>query len=456
MNQIVLNLSVVAASLGMAFLTPATSAAQDARSLAFLGCWVPADGQGPELCIGDDGNRLVLDRTGSGVDAAREVLSFSQPQRAERDGCSVIESARWADDGRRVLLRSEATCEGGVRRVESGVLSLPEAGELLDVRAVTIQDETMAWVQYYRLDESRAPVGVSDLMWEVSRRAAAQPIDIDDVTDALNMIDVQAVEAWVAETGQPFALDAASLVALSESGVPSSLLDVMIAVSNPDQFTLAVERGQPTPIWNERPASQGAMAARPGFNAWDRWGPSWGWGYSPWGWGYSPWQRGWFGYDPFFSPFGVPGVGWGGGWGGGWAGGWGGGVVILPGSGQGTREQGRVINGRGYRSGRSTASAGSSPQAGTITAPSTTGESSTRRLARPRQGVGASTPSRDRSSTGSTPSRRTRPSRPAAQPNSGGRSQGGATAGPARGGSGSGSGSSGRGSAKPRRGGGGG
>lgn len=444
----------------IAMLAPTGAQAQDARALPFEGCWTPGSGAGtaPELCIRQSRDGLVLTRSGAGLDATEEVLPFAQPREVTQEDCSGLQTARFSDDAARVLLRTEFTCSGGIRRVETGIIALPDYRELLDVRTVQVDNETIAWVQYYELDASREPVGVSPLTWEVARRSVSRAIEVDDVPDALRTVDPKGVEAWLAESASPFdGLDASQLVALSDAGVPSSVLDVMIAVSHPERFALAVQDYQPV-IEEIESGGRGDDWKRSQARAWggrrNAFSP-WGWGYNPWAfgynpWGYNPWAWGSFGFN---SGFGFNG--WGPGfrdWG--W-GGWGGGVVVVPAGVGSTRSGGKVVNGRGYRSGRSLApESGSSAGASSTTttrALQDAGRASTRRLARPR--ARTTEPSTSRGTDRSPRTRR-------AAPRSGGSSagppparSGGSNGGAAR--SGGSSGGSSRGSARPRRGGGG-
>jgi hypothetical protein len=461
-NEMRFRLGLWAAFALVAMLAPTSLQAQDTRALPFEGCWTPGSGAGtaPELCIRQSREGLVLTRSGAGMDAVEEQLPFAQPREVTQEDCSGLQTARFSEDAARVLLRTEFTCSGGVQRVETGILALPDYRELLDVRTVQVGDETIAWVQYYELDETRQPVGVSPLTWEVARRSVARAIDVDDVPDALRTVDPKGVEAWLAESASPFeGLDASRLLALSDAGVPTSVLDVMIAVTHPERFALAVQDYQP--VIQEIEASRSdADWKRAQARAWggrrSAFSP-WGWGYNPWSfgynpWGYNPWVWGSFGFN---SGFGFnrwgPGFGdWG--WGG-----WGGGVVVVPAGVGGTRSGGKVVNGRGYRSGRSLApESGSSPGASSslpTRALQDEGRASTRRLARPR--ARTTEPSTSR---GTDRSRQARP----ATPRSGGSSagppparSGGSNGGAARSGGSSTRGGSSRGSARPRRGGGG-
>jgi hypothetical protein len=356
--------SVWSAAAATALLVAAgahPAAAQDARTVPFVGCWSPAGGSGPDLCIERGPDGLVLVRSADGRETGREELALGTRREIERDGCTGTQDARFSADGRRILVRSEYLCEGGVERVESGILSLPASAgrlsrpgheQLLDVRSVAMDGESVAWVQRYRFAADRG-AREEGIRADVARRAAAGDLQPDDVIDAAELVDDEALQAWLAESGSDFDVDAGTLVTLADAGIGPDVLDVMIAVSHPEYFALAVDGSAAEAEWIERPAGDPR-----GFGAR-------GWGFAPWGWG-----GGAFGWDPFFSPFGFNRFGlaspwglWGGG-GWGWGAGWGGGVVVVPDGGGQAVSGGRVVNGRGYRSGRSSTGAGRAARSG--------------------------------------------------------------------------------------------
>ncbi len=361
----------------------------------FLGCWAPESGVGPTVCIRPTVDGVELARVADGQVVTRETLS-TRPEgvRSEREGCAGEHYAGFSSDRRRVFLATDYLCEGGGTRHETGLLALTGPDELLDVRSVDVEaDEPVAWVQRYRATDASVgqDAGIADLpvpgmALETARRSAAASIDIDDVVEALDAVGPGALEAWVAETGDRFELDAATLVALSDEGVPEPVIDLMIAVSYPDRFALAVDDDGVM----AQPVSGTYVGARPGLSArgfsgcydygWSSfydpfyYGCGYGYRYSRYSYGPYGYSRGWYGY---YNP----------------------GVVIVGGGSSSGATNGRVVRGRGYTRGGSSAggstssgtSSGSvgSTRTGSSTAGSSTGSSSgTTRRAKPRRGGG--------------------------------------------------------------------
>lgn len=377
----------LAATMGLG--SPVQAQTQGENWYAYLGCWEPASGAGPTVCIRPTLEGVELARIADGQVVSRDALSTGdRPVRTEAEGCEGEHRASFSADGHRVFVTSDYVCEGGNTRHETAILALTAPDELLDVRSVDVDGEPVAWVQRY----TAAPMsvgqeaGIADLpvpgmALETARRAVSVSIDTDDVVEAVDAAGAGAAEAWVAETGDRFELDAETLVALSDRGVPPEMLDLMIAISNPDRFALAVEDGAPSA---ERVQTAGGLAAR-GMSPW--WGR--GYGFA------SPFFYDPFFYDPFgyrysrysYGPFG---------WSGGWYGNYNPGIIVVRDGGGSASSGGRMVRGRGYTRGGSGGSASPPARAGTSTSVGRSGGSSsppassggTVRRAKPRGGGG--------------------------------------------------------------------
>ena len=371
-----------ATALALALSAPATAAAQDVEAgwLAYLGCWEAVDGTDDGLlCVHptDDGVEMftVLD----GEVLTSDLLSGDGSQTARvAEGCDGWESAEFSEDRRRVFTRSEFVCGEEIPRTATGVLSLVDPTQLLDVRSVMIDGESLAWVRRYRLvgPERMAAAGVEDVTsaFDMSvrtvRMAAARPIDMEDVHEAVSKVDAKAVEAWVAARGDRFALDAEELIRVADSGVPESVIDVIVAVSYPEHFSIDAAAAEARAI---RGGGGGGV------------GPAWGMGdpscrsgymgmgrslaWNPFFYGYgasscfranyrSAYGYGGYGYNSRYAP----GYGYAGGYYGGAGYGYGGyyptTVVIDRSS---PAQTGRAVNGRGYTRGSSGSSGSAGP-----------------------------------------------------------------------------------------------
>jgi hypothetical protein len=74
------------------------------------------------------------------------------------------------------------------------------------------------------------------------RFAAGTPVATDAVGEVAKAVQTPVAEAWLNELGQTFALNAKELVRLADAGMPSSVIDLMVALSYPKRF--AVRRAE--------------------------------------------------------------------------------------------------------------------------------------------------------------------------------------------------------------------
>lgn len=418
----------IMAALLVAVSAPARaqSVPTDARWQAWLGCWAPAARVvAPRSSAAAPLLECIVPATGSaGVDVAtisdtlvvmRDRVDATGERRVfSREGCTGWASAQWSPDGRRVYTRSEYSCAGGLERKVSGLMAMSAKGDWLDVQAVTTGDRTAVRVLRYRLSEPPATLP-AEVAAGLPRRgpdaslaltAAAAAITPEDVVEASRQVDSAVVEAWLGERGQGFQLDGRRLLALADAGVPGGAIDVMVALSYPRNFTvgtIGIQQQSPWPEDGSRGIS-GAYGSAP-YGGWDPYAY-----YSPYGldpffrsgmafggpFGYGGYGYGGYGYNPYgYNPYGYN-SGYNG-----WM--YGGGVIVIQGSNAAASQpHGRLVNGRGYTQGGSSASnpsRGAQPRV--RTEPSTSGSGSG--SAQPRSG-GSSSSGSQPSSGGSSSS----------------------------------------------------
>lgn len=392
---------VAIAALGAATMTAApvgtpTAAAQgttttDTRWEAFVGCWAPEPGiPGPTaVCVLPAGDaRVELVTIADGKVASRESIDANGVRTPSvREKCEGGDVARWSADGRRLFLESDHVCDGTVKVRSTGIMALPSGNEWLDVRGVSVAGgPTDVRVRRYHAIAATAGVIPEPLRAEVqaateerptiraaARVSAASELELDQVIEASRTIDASVLEAWLVENGDGFEMDRAKLERLADARVPSRVIDVMVALSYPNQFAIGRrwQRGevpQPkldttivrptdvvtTPIYGGQYGTYGLLGR-------DRYcdqlitavsrcygyGDPYGYGYSPYGWGGSGWGLG-YGYA------GQPPV-----------------IVTRP-----EKERGRVVNGKGYTRGESTGDGERTAQPRTSSGTSSGGSSS--------------------------------------------------------------------------------
>ena len=341
-------LLVLAAVLGMgAVPARGQDAATDPRWLAYLGCWEQIGVAKSAMCVVPTGDRSTVDLVtiAKGEVTAREPIAATGLRvETTRDNCTGSQSAAWSPRGHRLYLHSEDACSGEPAREGTGLIAMSGAGRLLYIQSMTVGTQTGVRVQRYveatadlLLPDDVANalrLGVAAIIQ--ARAAAGAPLATDDVIEASRTIDVAVIEAWLIERADPFTLDAKRLVGLADAGVPSRVIDLMVALSYPKAFAINAA------------SRQGERLARQRAGAGDGFG--------------TPPTSYFLGYDPLCSSYylmmdqysygcaGSYGYGYGHGYGYGY------GnpptiVFIGGGGGSSSRPHGRVVNGQGYTQG---------------------------------------------------------------------------------------------------------
>jgi hypothetical protein len=351
----------------------------DARWLPWLGCWTETGGGEELLCIrpasgaaGAGGIELVAVREGEVAETSR-LRADGVARETTREGCTGTERAAFSSDGHRVYLRSDFVCEGEVDREGTGLIAMVSPSEWIRVETVEVAGETAAVTRRYGEATAAATEGTGledatagrEMAVRSARRAAASRPSVEDLVEASEQVDPEAVRTWVAEQDRPLEVDAVKLARLADAGVPEEVIDVVVAVSFPERFALDRDaRGRRT--GGAGPAYRGRFG-------------------SPYG------GRGTFYRDPFFYGYTPFGYGYGRyGW---WYGSHRPTVVIVTPRGD-DGGGGRVVNGRGYTRGNSSAPqpadvrGAGTPSRGSVTPSGATsgGSGSTGRKAKPREG----------------------------------------------------------------------
>jgi hypothetical protein len=292
---------------------------------AWYGCW-RATGEASlgagVVCVlpGDDASTIRIVTVEDGAVAGESVLRADGVSRAVDDGgCTGEERAHWSRDGRRVFVRTELDC-GGVQRVSTGVLALIAENEWIDAQALTVAGQHAARSIRYRAvrPEAVPDVVASDLpqgrrlALEAARLQAAAPLELEDIIEAAGTVAPPALEALLAARQQGYRMDARTLVRLEAERVPSSVIDLMVALSYPRTFTVQAQQAPGAtagvvPWFDTAPGRSawvndcsdvwyGDLRYRPecaylfrysryGYGYGSRWGYS-PWGYDPYGWNY--------------------------------------------------------------------------------------------------------------------------------------------------------------------------
>jgi len=384
----------------------------DERWRPYFGCWLSQGGgvDGAGVCVVPTADPNVVEFAtvqGDSVLSIMPVSASGQQVPRTRDGCSGWERGLWSVYERRLYLSAEFRCGDAAPQTSSGMLTLNDVNAFTRIDAVkTRSSGAVRVINFVAVSDStrvpsslraRLPQRVTMATY-AARLEAAAAVRIVDVADAARFVEPTVVEAWLVDRGQRFALDASSLRGLKAAKVAPRVIDMMVAMTFPGTFAVAVG-GEPEMRPTERSGNAERGMANPDMFGRGNFGYDM---FSPFGFGFGyGWRNAMFnpffndpflGFANFHSPFGY-GSGLGGG--GLWLPG-SGPFVIVPGATRPASSGGRAINGTGYSRG------------------SGSGES---RGATPRQGGGSPAPSVNSGGGGS--------SAPASSSPSGGAASGG-------------------------------
>ena len=239
----------------------------DQRWLPWLGCWQLVEETGALAEVPDDtgpfADRVVIcltPRTGADDDGV-EVTTVADGERVlvetlltdgvrhqvEETSCTGWRRHTWSGDGVRLFTRAELACDDADMRRVSGVGLMTSATTWLDIELVETGGRGEITVRRYRratesttvdAGATRLPADVLDRARTAARLSSTSELSVDDVIEASAAVDPTVVEAMLVETRASFALDGRTLLRLDDGGLPAEIIDLMVALSYPDEFVV--------------------------------------------------------------------------------------------------------------------------------------------------------------------------------------------------------------------------
>ena len=280
-----MKLSTLIAAVLVGIATSAGAQNVDARWAPFIGCWELIDG-GATTCVGaaTPGAVTLSTRVDGKPVLEQTIVADGAAHALTEPGCTGSQRAEWSRDGRKLFSRADLTCANEPLRAVTGLALMTGDDSWLDAQAVEIAGRTSVRIRKYR----RAPGDRPRPVTSIAPYLGAATFTIDDVTEANAKVAPAALEAALAETGARFVLRARDLVALDDSGVPDSVIDLMIANSFPEKFQV------------ERRAEANVGGYPPAFGP-AEWSGHWGLGY-PYFYSYPGYY---VDYRNYYSPYGY-------------------------------------------------------------------------------------------------------------------------------------------------------
>ncbi len=230
----------------------------ESRWLPWTGCWemvlesVDYREEDPEdnvlVCLSPQPDGLgvrITTLTQSERPFEESFVADGARHHVEEPGCLGWRSAEWSQDGHRLFMNSEVSCENNKRRVVSGISMLQRNGMWMDIQVIGSEGvRELVIREYRRADPDKAkeagfegfPFGKENV--SAAWMEASRPPTVDDVIEARQKVNPVAVEAALMEGESELVIDAEALIKLSDASVDREIIDLMVALSHPDRFTI--------------------------------------------------------------------------------------------------------------------------------------------------------------------------------------------------------------------------
>ncbi len=306
--------ALLLAALAMA--APSTQDNLDPRWVPWLGCWELVDDQRRDPLIGEadptqaqdaplrglvclnpapGGEGVTVTTAADGETFLEETLIADGEKNPSAKGkCNGWQRTEWSEDGNRLFTSAELTCDENREMKVSGLTMMVPRSTWVDIQIVESDAGRAVLIRRYRPadEEDVADAGGAalnaDLAFDAAqnrhRRALTAPMSADDIAEAASRVAPEALEAAVLEHEEGFDLNAETLVRLDDAGLRPGLIDLMVALSYPEQFVVNSGTGD---------ASGGGGFAMPGTY----YGPMLPYGYG------MPYHVVPFGYYYWYAPY---------------------------------------------------------------------------------------------------------------------------------------------------------
>ena len=292
----------------------------DSSWLPWLGCWQLVEETGdlaaqiykarpfadrvvvclsPARATGADASGMAVTTIADGEPVLVETLVADGAQHAvEEAACSGWRRNTWSGDGARLFTHAELACNDEDTRRVSGVGLMTSSTTWLDIQLVETGGRGAVTIRRYRrasesttVDAGAAalPADLRELALSAARLASTSELSIEDVIEADQAVEPAVVEAMLIETRAAFVLDRHALIQLDDSGVSAGVIDLVVALSFPDEFVVDRPVARTTSSYG---GGGGGFAGSFSPYAYDRWYPYYA---SPFGYYY-----GWSAYNSLY------------------------------------------------------------------------------------------------------------------------------------------------------------
>jgi hypothetical protein len=255
-------MSILLAVLMTAAHVGSTYAKVDTPWLPWLGCWTLVEDDVREPLFGaeelsesqimqprglvcmepEDGGVRVTTFSDDELFLDEMIYADGKRQPSSAGQCVGWQEVGWSAEADRLFTRSELTCEEGHERGVTGVSLFTDRRTWVEIQTIGSGVSRTVVVRHYRPAREEETLSKSGLSPQIlssasqARAEIAKVMSIDDVIEAKSQVAPATLEALLMEHEDGFDLDREALIRLDDAGMPPSLIDVMVALSYPDQF----------------------------------------------------------------------------------------------------------------------------------------------------------------------------------------------------------------------------
>jgi hypothetical protein len=244
-----------------------------------------------------------------------KVVAAGSRQPIQEENCKGWYEYSWSDTGKRLLFSSESTCADGVPRKISGLSIFTGRSEWADIQLMQSGEEKVITIRRYLASDT--DMSLADIKRTTALNAdrieASTNFSINEIIEMTPKTASEVLEAALMEMRKPFPLDAKSLERLADAGVPPKIVDLMVAITYPDRFTVqrntVAPREEPKPVYSSSGTFIGYPYPWSSLGYWYPYDPFFPFynAYSPFWW-YGYW---WWDYPYYWGPPYYPGGGYG-------------------------------------------------------------------------------------------------------------------------------------------------
>jgi hypothetical protein len=238
------------------------------------------------------------------------ITADGKPRTLKEDDCTGSYTYTWSNTGERLLFESEMDCPNEAARKISGLSVINRKGEWLDFQLMENKGARIITIRRYeKLDATAAAQDTGTRNPYAFRSLSGSNLSLDEIIELSKKLPSEILEAALMEYRAPYKMNSKSLVRLADADVPGSVIDLMVALSFPDEFVIEQDTISPIAKAETRQQDRNRVYSIPLRVNYSIIDPYFPWYWSPstyslyWNYGWSVWP----GYYYVYPGGGGPG-----------------------------------------------------------------------------------------------------------------------------------------------------